>query len=691
MSHPPDYYDANQQGAAYPPTSSAAYPPTSAPYPSQPAQAYHHSSASYPGMQDPKTSPDYSQNKGQTYPGISILFVLLANLTMHIHPSKATLLSKVTHLSKATHLSRVTHLSKVTLLSKATLLNKVTILSRVIRRTDTHNNNSSNPKRIIKPTPSWEGFAWELYFNSEFHSLKMNGAVGGETGHDVHAESSGQDKMFRDLSSRAQVFRERLIQEFQLFEGQSSVKGQPMISSEDFMDYKVRNKALADNPNQLIKFKPFRRVFLASTSAQNPASQEHQDVSEAEEDDYGSGRKDRRLLKMKNKGSLPLGAWAASITANVIYQRAMLALIIFNTVTVTLEVELRPREAEFWQLFQFFTVFNLFAVCAFVIDIALKWIDDIYAFWMDGWNIADFCITFVSILPVVFLAVPKTPAVVQISEVLKTLQILRSMKLVIYFNSLKTIVLCIIEAFSSMAFIMLLIFLVAFIYAVVGVNVFYSYAVSERDDLEYQFYFSNIASIMQALFQLLTLDKWDLINRDIAKVADPALTYIYVISWVFLGSFIFRNIFIGVMVTNFDRISMQVREHKAEQSKAKTFEKMRKKLDRLLVAAKATNKYKEYVHCRVYRSSNVPPTLDMHGEDEVDALMSTMHKLLIQSQISGREWEKTVQETMTALTSGYSPTLLLYFTISSKRNEVYWPKHTLFHYLRCMEALQVSP
>jgi hypothetical protein len=52
---------------------------------------------------------------------------------------------------------------------------------------------------------------------------------------------------------------------------------------------------------------------------------------------------------------------------------------------------------------------------------------------------------------------------------------------------------------SSMAFILLLIFLIAFIYAVVGVNLFYNYAHSPRTDLQYQFYFKNIGSIIQVL------------------------------------------------------------------------------------------------------------------------------------------------------------------------------------------------
>jgi cation channel sperm-associated protein 2 len=50
-----------------------------------------------------------------------------------------------------------------------------------------------------------------------------------------------------------------------------------------------------------------------------------------------------------------------------------------------------------------------------------------------------------------------------------------------------------------------------------------------------------------SLFQLMTLDAWDPINKDLYRVVDPVWSQLYIISWVWLGAFIFRNIFVGVM------------------------------------------------------------------------------------------------------------------------------------------------
>lgn len=146
-----------------------------------------------------------------------------------------------------------------------------------------------------------------------------------------------------------------------------------------------------------------------------------------------------------------------------------------------------------------------------------------------------------------FATGPGSQNLIAISTNLQSLRILRTLKLIVWFSSLKIIVLCIIQAFKSMAFIMILVFITAFVYSVIGVNMFYTYTKSDKPGLIYQFYFTDVGSGLQGLFQLLTMDRWDDMNRDFAQVADPFWSYTFVISWVFLGAFIFRNIFIGVM------------------------------------------------------------------------------------------------------------------------------------------------
>ena len=52
---------------------------------------------------------------------------------------------------------------------------------------------------------------------------------------------------------------------------------------------------------------------------------------------------------------------------------------------------------------------------------------------------------------------------------------------------------------------------------------------------------------MLTLFQLFTLDQWYNIYRDLIKISNPISSLIYILVWIGIGSFIFRNLFVGIM------------------------------------------------------------------------------------------------------------------------------------------------
>lgn len=52
---------------------------------------------------------------------------------------------------------------------------------------------------------------------------------------------------------------------------------------------------------------------------------------------------------------------------------------------------------------------------------------------------------------------------------------------------------------------------------------------------------------MLTLFQLFTLDQWYDIYRDVVKISDPIISLLYIIIWIGIGSFVFRNLFVGIM------------------------------------------------------------------------------------------------------------------------------------------------
>src|SRR5690349_12886474 len=69
------------------------------------------------------------------------------------------------------------------------------------------------------------------------------------------------------------------------------------------------------------------------------------------------------------------------------------------------------------------------------------------------------------------------------------------------------------------------------------------------------FGYSTIGACFQTLWQILTLDHWQAIMLDLQRVLDPTFTGIYVISWVIIAAFIFRNVFVGIIVDNLSQIA----------------------------------------------------------------------------------------------------------------------------------------
>ena len=90
-----------------------------------------------------------------------------------------------------------------------------------------------------------------------------------------------------------------------------------------------------------------------------------------------------------------------------------------------------------------------------------------------------------------------------------------------------------------MGYVLLFAFMVCLVYAVVGASIFEDYTQVQSYSLYYQDYFNTVGANLITLFQLLTLDQWDVINRSLLLVVDPVATNIYVITWVFLGGISF--------------------------------------------------------------------------------------------------------------------------------------------------------
>ncbi|KAJ3031575.1 UNVERIFIED_CONTAM: hypothetical protein HDU68_002673 [Siphonaria sp. JEL0065] len=357
----------------------------------------------------------------------------------------------------------------------------------------------------------------------------------------------------------------------------------------------------------------------------------------------------------------------------------------FDSIFVGVKTELQPVEQDYWALFQFIAILDYLTCIVFLTEIVLKFLDNFEEFWNDGWNVADLIITFYSFIPEITDIAGITQKVLTGNGVNpQVFRIFRALKIVLRYGNFQIMIVTILEAFHSMSSIMLVVLIVAFAYSVVGVYLFRDYTVSTDTELLYKDYFMDIGQTMMTLFQLLTLDQWDTVNRDLIKETDAVWTNLYIISWVCLGAFIFRNIFVGVMVNHFDKISQSLKEEVEATQKLKNFKRMKRKLNRELEmqgkmessinnlkATAAENDGPKHAHEK--RRKSIPGELSVKKKEETKVL-NTIQKLLVTSHGISKGWEETVQETLAALEDAHVETM--------------WPRDSLFEYLQVMESLQ---
>ncbi|KAL7824859.1 hypothetical protein SRHO_G00343790 [Serrasalmus rhombeus] len=147
-------------------------------------------------------------------------------------------------------------------------------------------------------------------------------------------------------------------------------------------------------------------------------------------------------------------------------------------------------------------------------------------------------------------------------RVLKTLKgarvfrALRLLKAIRFFKGLQDILLTCLQSFRSMSSILVLMFLFLFIFAVVFREMF------NESDPEH---FGSIFRTVFTLFQILTLDDWSLIYMTSRDNGAPHIIY-FMSLYILVELFTFLNLFIAVLVDNFQLSIRKKRHHKSQKS-----------------------------------------------------------------------------------------------------------------------------
>lgn len=228
-------------------------------------------------------------------------------------------------------------------------------------------------------------------------------------------------------------------------------------------------------------------------------------------------------------------ARARRIAESPRFQNFIIAVIVVTAIVIGVETSetLTARYADV------FHAIDVAVQVIFVVEIAIRilacW-PRLLSFFRDGWNVFDFAVVVVSLLP---QAGP-------FAMVARLARLMRVTRLVSIFPELRLIVGTMLRSIPSMGHVILMLGLLLYVYGVLGVYLF-----GDEDPDRW----GNLGAALLTLFQILTLEGWVEVQDILLDVVPWA--WIYFGTFVFIGVFVVVNLFIAVVINNLESVKLE--------------------------------------------------------------------------------------------------------------------------------------
>jgi voltage-gated sodium channel len=211
-------------------------------------------------------------------------------------------------------------------------------------------------------------------------------------------------------------------------------------------------------------------------------------------------------------------------------------------------------------------ILDKLVLAIFTVEILIKFVARYpkpLQFFSDPWNVFDFIIVGACFLPFA----------VKYVMVLRILRLLRVLRLIRAIPRLKIVVEALLRSLPSMGYVSILLMVLFYMYAVMGTFLF-----GQNDPI----HFGTLQAAFLSLFRIVTLEDWtDIMYTQIYgcdvygfepysqlctdPMAFPIVSPIYFVSFVLLGTMIFLNLFIGVIVNGMDEARKEHEDELKEQ------------------------------------------------------------------------------------------------------------------------------
>ncbi|PLW67434.1 ion transporter [Pseudohalioglobus lutimaris] len=221
-------------------------------------------------------------------------------------------------------------------------------------------------------------------------------------------------------------------------------------------------------------------------------------------------------------------AWQArfdSLRSNKLFETLVISIIVVSALMIGVKTyPLAPLAT------QVIVVLDWAITFFFLTEISVRFLgeSDKKRFFHSGWNVFDTLIVVVSLIPI------EDSELALIGRLVRIFRVLRMVSII---PELRTLLNSLLAAMPQLAYVMLMMFIIFYIYAAVGSTFF----ASINPDL-----WGDIAISMLTLFRVMTFEDWTDVMYETMTIYP--LSWAFYLSFIFLSAFAFLNMIIGIVV-----------------------------------------------------------------------------------------------------------------------------------------------
>uniref|UniRef100_A0AAZ3RSN6 Voltage-dependent L-type calcium channel subunit alpha n=1 Tax=Oncorhynchus tshawytscha TaxID=74940 RepID=A0AAZ3RSN6_ONCTS len=253
------------------------------------------------------------------------------------------------------------------------------------------------------------------------------------------------------------------------------------------------------------------------------------------------------------------------------FEYLMFTLILLNTICLAMQ-----HHGQTHSFNDAMNILNMLFTGLFTVEMILKLIAfKPRGYFSDPWNVFDFLIVIGSIIDVILSEINIQPSVMYNARIsitfFRLFRVMRLVKLLSRGEGIRTLLWTFIKSFQALPYVALLIVMLFFIYAVIGMQMFGKIALRDNSQINRNNNFQTFPQATLLLFRCATGEAWQEIMLACAPMrpcekgseVGPAsedqcgshFAIFYFVSFYMLCAFLIINLFVAVIMDNFDYLT----------------------------------------------------------------------------------------------------------------------------------------